>query len=72
MEFSNCHVSTLLTHSSSILLMSQFKNNDEDHFYSLSDNGEMKEWLLLAEDRSQISKIEIESFKIKRPSDQFQ
>ena len=71
MEFSNCHVSTLLTHSSSILLMSQFKNNDEDHFYSLSDNGEMKEWLLLAEDRSQISKIEIESFKIKRPSDQF-
>ena len=54
MEFSNCHVSTLLTHSSSILLMSQFKNNDEDHFYSLSDNGEMKEWLLLAEDRRKI------------------
>lgn len=71
MEFSNIHVSTLLTHTSSILVMSQFKNNDEDHFFSLSDNGEMKEWLLKAEDRSNITNIELETYKLKRPSEQF-
>ena len=57
MEFSNIHVSTFLTHTSSILVMSQFKNNDEDHFFSLSDNGEMKEWLLESENREKVNNM---------------
>ena len=71
MEFSNIHVSTFLTHTSSILVMSQFKNNDEDHFFSLSDDGEMKEWLLESENREKVNNIELETYKIKRPSDEF-
>ena len=39
-------VKTLLTHSSSILYIGFFKNNDEEHFYTLANNGELKEWLL--------------------------
>ena len=39
-------VKTLLAHSSCILYIGFFKNNDEEHFYSLANNGELKEWLL--------------------------
>ena len=39
-------VKKLLTHSSSILHIGFFKNNDEEHFYSLANNGQLKEWLL--------------------------
>ena len=46
MEFNNQRVKKLLTHSSSILHIGFFKNNDEEHFYSLSNNGQLKEWLL--------------------------
>ena len=44
---------------------------EEDNLYSLSHNGEMKEWLLLGEDWRKISKIKIELFKLKRPSGEF-
>ena len=37
---------------------------EEDYLYSLSHNGEMKEWLLLGEDWRKISKIKIELFKL--------
>ena len=46
MEFNDMRVKKLLTHSSCILYIGFFKNNDEEHFYSLSNNGELKEWLL--------------------------
>ena len=46
MEFNDMRVKTLLTHSSSILYIGFFKNNDEEHFYTLANNGELKEWLL--------------------------
>ena len=46
MEFNNQRVKKLFTHSSSILHIGFFKNNDEEHFYSLSNNGQLKEWLL--------------------------
>ena len=46
MEFNDLRVKKLLTHSSCILYIGFFKNNDEEHFYSLSNNGELKEWLL--------------------------
>ena len=46
MEFNNMRVKTLLAHSSCILYIGFFKNNDEEHFYSLANNGELKEWLL--------------------------
>ena len=46
MEFNNMRVKKLLTHSSSILHIGFFKNNDEEHFYSLANNGQLKEWLL--------------------------
>ena len=35
-----------LSHSSCILYIGFFTNNDEEHFYSLSNNGQLKEWLL--------------------------
>ena len=46
MEFNDMRVKKLLTHSTCILYIGFFKNNDEEHFYSLSNNGELKEWLL--------------------------
>ena len=46
MEFNDMRVKKLLTHSSCILYIGFFKNNDEEHFYSLSNNGQLKEWLL--------------------------
>ena len=46
MEFSNMRVKKMLSHSSCILYIGFFTNNDEEHFYSLSNNGELKEWLL--------------------------
>jgi outer membrane protein assembly factor BamB len=39
-------VKKILSHSSCILYIGFFTNNDEEHFYSLSNNGELKEWLL--------------------------
>ena len=39
-------VKKMLSHSSCILYIGFFTNNDEEHFYSLSNNGELKEWLL--------------------------
>ena len=39
-------VKKILNHSSCILYIGFFKNNDEEHFYSLASNGELKEWLL--------------------------
>ena len=46
MEFNDMRVKKVLSHSSSILYIGFFKNNDEEHFYSLSNNGQLKEWLL--------------------------
>ena len=46
MEFNDMRVKKLLTHSSCILYIGFFTNNDEEHFYSLSNNGQLKEWLL--------------------------
>ena len=46
MEFNNMRVKKILSHSSCILYIGFFKNNDEEHFYSLAANGELKEWLL--------------------------
>ena len=39
-------VKKTLSHSSCILYIGFFTNNDEEHFYSLSNNGQLKEWLL--------------------------
>ena len=39
-------VKVTLSHSSCILFLGFFTNNDEEHFYSLSNNGQLKEWLL--------------------------
>ena len=39
-------VKKILSHSSCILYIGFFTNNDEEHFYSLANNGELKEWLL--------------------------
>ena len=46
MEFNDMRVKKVLSHSSCILYIGFFKNNDEEHFYSLSNNGQLKEWLL--------------------------
>lgn len=46
MEFNNMRVKVTLSHSSCILFLGFFTNNDEEHFYSLSNNGQLKEWLL--------------------------
>ena len=39
-------VKKIISHSTCILHIGFFTNNDEEHFYSLSNNGELKEWLL--------------------------
>ena len=39
-------VKKVTSHSSCILHIGFFTNNDEEHFYTLSNNGELKEWLL--------------------------
>ena len=46
MEFSNMRVKKVLSHSSCILYIGFFTNNDEEHFYTISNNGQLKEWLL--------------------------
>ena len=46
MEFSNMRIKRVLSHSTCILYIGFFTNNDEEHFYTLSNNGELKEWLL--------------------------
>ena len=52
MEFSNIHIENLLSHNSSILTINKFPNNDEDHFFTLSENGDLKEWLLSSEKKN--------------------
>jgi hypothetical protein len=39
-------VKKILNHSSCIIYIGFFKDNDKEHFYSLSNNGQLKEWLL--------------------------
>lgn len=39
-------VKKVISHSTCILYIGFFTNNDEEHFYTLSNNGELKEWLL--------------------------
>ena len=46
MEFNNMRVKKILNHSSCIIYIGFFKDNDKEHFYSLSNNGQLKEWLL--------------------------
>ena len=46
MEFNNMRVNKMLNHSSCIIHIGLFKNNDKEHFYSISNNGQLKEWLL--------------------------
>jgi hypothetical protein len=63
MEFSNIHVENLLSHDSSIITINKFPNNDEDHFFTLSDNGDLKEWLL-----SSNKIVDLEQSNLQRPS----
>ena len=67
MEFNNMRVKKLLTHSSSILHIGFFKNNDEEHFYSLSNNGQLKEWLLNRDG----SVILLETCHLLRPGNEY-
>ena len=64
MEFSNIHIENLLSHNSSILTINKFPNNDEDHFFTLSENGDLKEWLLSSEKKIEI----LEECNLMRPS----
>ena len=66
MEFSNIHIENLLSHNSSILTINKFPNNDDDHFFTLSENGDLKEWLLLSSSQKQIKLLE--ECNLMRPS----
>lgn len=68
MEFPNTRVKKLLSHSSGVIHIGFFKsNNDEDHFYTLSNNGQLKEWLL----NSNGSIIIMESNFLMRPGSEY-
>ncbi len=64
MEFSNIHIENLISHNSSILTINKFPNNDDDHFFTLSENGDLKEWLLSSEKKIEI----LEECNLMRPS----
>ena len=69
MEFSNLHVQSLITHQSPILHIGHFDNNDDDHFFSLSDNSELKEWILPSSPNTNAT--ELESNFLHRPCQNF-
>ena len=82
MEFSNLHIENLLSHDSSIITINKFPNNDEDHFFSLSENGDLKEWLITPNSKSKLNKsnsnsnsnnkiIQLEQNNLQRPSIEF-
>lgn len=58
-------ITLLLEHSSSIKNIFHFDFNEQNHFVSLSDNGEIIEWLF---DKENIQLSQISKFHLKRPS----
>ena len=64
MEFSNIHIENLLSHNSSILTINKFPNNDDDHYFTLSENGDLKEWLLSSSSQIKL----LEECNLMRPS----
>jgi hypothetical protein len=45
MNFSDHNVTPLIKSSDAILIIGRFANNDQDHFYSLSADTQMTEWI---------------------------
>jgi WD40 repeat protein len=68
MNFSKENVSGLISHKQQICSIFQFPNNDPNHFISISENSELKEWLLGKTPKRIIAK-EISSCFLERPSD---
>lgn len=68
MKFSNENLREEVNHSRPIVSLNQFENNDNDHFYSLSDNSELKEWTI---DSLGNFIEEIETAHLYRPNEEF-
>lgn len=68
MKFENNNLKQVLKHNRPILTINRFENNDYDHYYSLSDNSEMKEWLI---DLNGGFQEEIETSHLLRPKEKF-
>lgn len=66
MLLTNDGIKIICTHTSPVINIFHFTNNDPNHFISLSDNGEIVEWLF-NKDTSEYS--EIERCLLQRPSD---
>ena len=69
MEFSNLHVYPIVRHKSPVLHIGHFQNNDDDHFFSISDNSELKEWLIPSVQGS--DSTELETNTLLRPCSSF-
>lgn len=68
MKFANNNLKPILKHNRPILTINRFENNDDDHYYSLSDNSEMKNWLI---DSNGAFQEELETYYLLRPKEQF-
>lgn len=45
MNFNSIHIHNWITHNDLIILTTNFENNDQDHFVSLSATTQIKEWV---------------------------
>lgn len=77
MEFSNLHVNTILTHTSNVLHISHFEDNDIEHYYTISDDSQLIEWLMPQIDvnfdpeKEECQKVtEIETITLQRPGEE--
>ena len=67
MEFSNMRVKKVITHSGCIIYIGFFSNNIIDHFYSISSNGQLKEWILKPDNKI----IQLETSFLMRPGSEY-
>jgi hypothetical protein len=66
MNFSNHNVETVTKHQDTIAFIHQFKNNDSDHYVSISLNSELVEWIWSKQQKDELSRCLLE-----RPKDKF-
>ena len=67
MLFPADNVKTVTSHSNNVINIYHFDFDDEDHFISLSDDGQIIEWSF---DKEKEEKKEIERCNLVRPNDE--
>lgn len=67
MNFSDNNVKIVTEHANTLISIFHFDDNDQDHYCSLSDDGQLKEWLF---NQSNGTTKEIDQCVLIRPSDE--